>query len=75
MRAISLSITLLAGSIMSGLGVIADGLPNTRMRNPLEEIGLTIVILSLILLITECYGKQLIHFNNKVSNAINKTMN
>lgn len=54
MRSIALSIALFSGVIASGIGLYIG----YSASNPLDEIGYTIIAISMFLLMNECFRKN-----------------
>lgn len=53
MKAIAFSIVVLSGSLMAAAGTIAESLPSTKRYSVVDEWGIVIALLGIVMLIAE----------------------
>jgi len=53
MRLIAISIVVFAGSVMAAAGTIAESMPDTKRYNSVDEWGLVVVGVGILLLVIE----------------------
>ena len=58
MRLLAISVVIFAGTVGAGIGVLAESLPGARFRNDLDDFGMVLAGIGLVLFVIEWWSSR-----------------